>query len=574
MRSQMELYRRTLIVIACILFSVVSHAEEIRLVGPSGKLQAVPTYIVPDNLDGTTLNRDQNRLSTQRTYGPTAIDETLWSIGQTVRTSEQQSVYKMVLAIYRANPTAFEDRNIHLLKPGSTITIPTDAEVEKQSVAEAVRLFKIHERKASYLAKVASENAPTQINVEDLGAREIQQNQIEFLQKQLQSSQSEYNSLQQNNQDLLKAIGTIRTDVVELKGQLDLESERRANVEKILIEQGNASGTTVSQDSTSLLTNVWVIVALSAAVTALIMLLIIRLTLSIRPVPQIGNEPSAPKALNPVPVARGDDEPEIENVEPVEAKKESATDESTQAESKHTESQQGTVNPLDKEFEQELDKILADKAESEHDESAEEDVNTAPQSNAEPEEVVHDEDLPEYGEKEALADARKEALELLAEDDTHSISESKPVDDEPAPQSLLGPESSLEPESQEINPTDDVVSQQAPVENEPSVEQKPHSPYKTIDEVIAEGDAEPTTNPDEEELDLRVGLDEFPDVIGKVELKDVDLEGEVASQLDLATVYIQMNDLNHASKLLKGVLEKGTQEEQQRAQQLLESIRS
>ncbi|WP_241905610.1 FimV/HubP family polar landmark protein [Vibrio breoganii] len=568
MRSQMELYRRTLIVIACILFSVVSHAEEIRLVGPSGKLQAVPTYIVPDNLDGTTLNRDQNRLSTQRTYGPTAIDETLWSIGQTVRTSEQQSVYKMVLAIYRANPTAFEDRNIHLLKPGSTITIPTDAEVEKQSVAEAVRLFKIHERKASYLAKVASENAPTQINVEDLGAREIQQKQIEFLQQQLQSSQSEFNSLQQNNQDLLKAIGTIRTDVVELKGQLDLESERRANVEKILIEQGNASGTTVSQDSTSLLTNVWVIVALSAAVTALIMLLIIRLTLSIRPVPQIGNEPSAPKALNPVPVARGDEEPEIENVEPVEAKRESATDESTQAESKHTESQQGTVNPLDKEFEQELDKILADKEESEHDESPEADVKPNSQSEVEPEEVVHDEDLPEYGEKEALADARKEALELLAEDDTHKISESKPADEESVPQS------SLESESQEINPTEDVVSQQIPVENEPSVEQKPHSPYKTIDEVIAEGDSAPTTNPDEEELDLRVGLDEFPDVIGKVELKDVDLEGEVASQLDLATVYIQMNDLNHASKLLKGVLEKGTQEEQQRAQQLLESIRS
>ncbi|WP_241904312.1 FimV/HubP family polar landmark protein [Vibrio breoganii] len=564
MRSQMELYRRTLIVIACLLFSVASHAEEIRLVGPNGKLQAVPTYIVPDTLDGTTLNRDQNRLSTQRTYGPTAIDETLWSIGQTVRTSEQQSVYKMVLAIYRANPTAFEDRNIHLLKPGSTITIPTDTEVEKQSVAEAVRLFKIHERKASYLAKVASENAPTQINVEDLGAREIQQNQIEFLQKQLQSSQSEYNSLQQNNQDLLRAIGTIRTDVVELKGQLNLESERRANVEKILIEQRNTPATITNQDDTTLLTNVWVIVALSAAVTALIMLLIIKLTLSIRPVPQIGKEPSAPKALNPAPVTRGDDEPEIENVEPVEAKKVLAADD----ESTHTESQQGTVNPLDKEFEQELDKILADKEESEHGESPEADVKPNSQSEVEPEEVVHDEDLPEYGEKEALADARKEALELLAEDDTHKISESKPADEESVPQS------SLESESQEINPTEDVVSQQIPVENEPSVEQKPHSPYKTIDEVIAEGDSAPTTNPDEEELDLRVGLDEFPDVIGKVELKDVDLEGEVASQLDLATVYIQMNDLNHASKLLKGVLEKGTQEEQQRAQQLLESIRS
>ncbi|GAB7220531.1 FimV/HubP family polar landmark protein [Vibrio comitans] len=563
MRYQMELYRRTLIVIVCLLFSVASHAEEIRLVGPSGKLQAVPTYIVPDNLDGTTLNRDQNRLSTQRTYGPTAIDETLWSIGQTVRSNEEQSVYKMVLAIYKENPTAFEDRNIHLLKPGSTITVPTDAVVEAQSVAEAVRLFKIHERKASYLAKIASKNAPTQINVEDLGAREIQQKQIEFLQQQLQSSQSEFNSLQQNNQDLLKAIGTIRTDVVELKGQLDLESERRANVEKILIEQRNAPGAAVSQENTSLLTNVWVIVALSAAVTALIMLLIIRLTLSIRPVPQIGKEASPPKALNPAPVARSDDKPEIENVEPTEVKNDSETN----TESAQNESQQGTVNPLDKEFEQELDKILADKPDLESDELAEANVNEASQSKVEPAEVVHDEDLPEYGEKEALADARKEALELLAEDEIEKNSEplSEAVDEEQTSQI------SLEPNSQGINPTEEEVLQQASTENESSIEQ---SRYKTIDEVLAEGEAEPATNPDEEELDLRVGLDEFPDVIGKVELKDVDLDGEAASQLDLATVYIQMNDLNHASKLLKGVMEKGTSEEKLRAQQLLESIRS
>ncbi len=558
----MELYRRTLTVIVCLLFSVASHAEEIRLVGPSGKLQAVPTYIVPDNLDGTTLNRDQNRLSTQRTYGPTAIEETLWSIGQTVRSSEEQSVYKMVLAIYKENPTAFEDRNIHLLKPGSTITIPTDAVVEKQSVAEAVRLFKIHERKASYLAKVASKDAPTQIKVEDLGAREIQQKQIEFLQRQLQSSQSEFSSLQQNNQDLLKAIGTIRTDVVELKGQLDLESERRLNVEKMLIDQRNTSGTVISQDSTSLLTNVWVIVALSAAVTALIMLLIIRLTLSIKPVPQIGQEPSPLKALNPAPVTRDDDEPEIENAEPVEAKQEPAAD----VRSTQNESQQGTVNPLDKEFEHELDKILADKPELESDEFVETNAKEISSSEVEPAEIVHDEDLPEYGEKEALADARKEALELLAEDEAEAMSESKVVDEEP----LL--KASLETSSQEIDPTEEVAAQ--PIEAESSTDKEPHSPYKTIDEVIAEGDAEPAINPDEEELDLRVGLDEFPDVIGKVELKDVDLDGEIASQLDLATVYIQMNDLNHANKLLNGVLEKGTQEEKQRAQQLLESIRS
>lgn len=115
---------------ALITLATPALAEEIRLTGPDGELQAVPTYIVPDTLDGKTINRAENKISIERTYGPTGIDETLWSIASKAVTSEDQSVYKMVLAIYRANPTAFEDRNIHLLKPGSTISIPTEAEVD------------------------------------------------------------------------------------------------------------------------------------------------------------------------------------------------------------------------------------------------------------------------------------------------------------------------------------------------------------------------------------------------------------------------------------------------------------
>ncbi|OBT15984.1 hypothetical protein A9264_06230 [Vibrio sp. UCD-FRSSP16_10] len=545
----MELYRRTLIVIACLCFSVVSHAEEIRLVGPDGHLQAVPTYVVPDALDGTALNREQNKLSTQRTYGPTAIDETLWSIGKNVRSSDKQSVYKVILAIYKTNLVDFEDRNIHLLKPGSIINIPTDAKIAQQSIAEAVRILKIHAKKPSYLAKMAEKNAPTEIHVEDLGARKIQQKQIEFLQQQLQSSQQEFSSLRQNNQQLLNALGSIRTDVVQLKGQLDLETQRRASVEKTLSEQSNTPAE--EQEQSSIFTNVWVIIALSVAVTALVMLLIIRMMLSIRPVPQLGNEPSQVKALNPAPVPLTDNDPEIENVEPLESqpKPESskvvATDVKDSSEANY-ESNKGTVNPLDKEFEEELDKILADKADV-PDEQEGEQQNDADSQNDEPlatepsaKVTVNDDDLPEYGEKEALADAKKEARELLAEDEQSDEQTSEP-----------------EPESIDVS---------APTE--------PVTQYKSIAEVIAEVDAEPAVNPDEEELDLRVGLDEFPDVIGKVELKDVDIEGEVSSQLDLASVYIQMNDFNHARKLLGAVIDKGNAEQQQRAQQLLDSIHS
>nr|WP_261822665.1 FimV/HubP family polar landmark protein [Vibrio neonatus] len=577
MRTQMELYRRTLIVIACLCVSIVAHAEDIRLVGPSGHLQAVPTYIVPDSLDGTKLNRDQNKLSSQRTYGPTAIDETLWSIGQTVRTSEQQSVYKVILAIYKNNLADFEDRNIHLLKPGSIITLPTDAEIDKQSVAEAVRLLKIHAKKPSYLAKIAQDNAPTKINVEDLGARQIQQKQIEFLQQQLQSSQQEFSSLRQNNQDLLQALGSIRTDVVQLKGQLDLETQRRAAAEQTLKAE-NANLPAPAPNS-SLLTNVWVIVALSAAVTALIMLLIIKMTLSVRPVPQIGKEPTEPKALNPVPSVKGDNDPEIENVEPI-ATVVASSEENTEAQDVQEQGDDGqasdaaiemparaqmaqsTVNPLDKEFEQELDKILAVKVTGETatpdntDSDGDSDESTEQESHLD--EIVNVADLPEYGEREALADAKKEALALLAEDDLDlgdAVAESNSTLEKPVV----------------ATGNDDAISESAELAQE---DPESTTPYKSIDEVIAEADAEPVTNPDDEELDLRVGLEEFPDVIGNVELKDVDVEGELSSQIDLASVYIQMNDLNHAGKLLRDVIDKGNEHQQQRAQKLLDSIHS
>lgn len=500
---------------ALITLATPALAEEIRLTGPDGELQAVPTYIVPDTLDGKTINRAENKISIERTYGPTGIDETLWSIASKVITSEEQSVYKMVLAIYRANPTAFEDRNIHLLKPGSTISIPTEAEVAKQSESEAIRLMKIHERKPSYIAKLAQESGPTRIQVEDSGARAIQDEQIAFLKQQLQSSQKDSQRLQQNNQDLMQQLSSIRTDVVDLKGKLELEAERRSNFEQQIIQSR-----TTSTEPENLLTNVWVIVALSVVITALIMLLMVRMTLSsVKALPNLANENSKPKELNSVPASATATEQEIESAEA----KPKADDEPVQH----------VVSPLDQEFEQKLDEILAKENQIEEEEGSDE------------KETWRDEDLPEYGEKEALAEA-------LAE-----------TDDNPA-EEIAEPEAQIQAEKAQV---EEVQEKPEPEKVEPK-----KSNYKSIDDILAENDSEPQANPDEEDLDLRVGLDEFPDVIGKVELTDVDERGEIAGLIDLASVYIQMNDFVHATKLLQTVIDKGDSEQKQQAQALLESI--
>ncbi|GAM54768.1 fimV-related transmembrane protein [Vibrio ishigakensis] len=498
---------------ALITLATPALAEEIRLTGPDGELQAVPTYIVPDTFDGkTVINRAENKISIERTYGPTGIDETLWSIASKAITSEDQSVYKMVLAIYRANPTAFEDRNIHLLKPGSTISIPTEAEVDKQSESEAIRLMKIHERKPSYLAKLAQENGPTRIQVEDSGARAIQDEQIAFLKQQLQSSQKDSQRLQQNNQNLMQQLSSIRTDVVDLKGKLELEAERRSNFEQQIIQ----SRTTPAEPE-SLLTNVWVIVALSVVITALIMLLMVRMTLSsVKALPNLANENNKPKELNSIPASTAAAEQEIESAEA----KPKADDEPVQH----------VVSPLDQEFEQKLDEILAKENQVEEEE---------PEASEE-KETWRDEDLPEYGEEEALAEA-------LAETDD------KPV------QEMAESEASIQEEKAQEKP-------------EPEKVEPKKSNYKSIDDILAENDSQPQVNPDEEDLDLRVGLDEFPDVIGKVELTDVDERGEIAGLIDLASVYIQMNDFVHATKLLQTVIDKGDSEQKQQAQTLLDSI--
>ncbi|WP_415679592.1 FimV/HubP family polar landmark protein [Vibrio diazotrophicus] len=87
-----------------------------------------------------------------------------------------------------------------------------------------------------------------------------------------------------------------------------------------------------------------------------------------------------------------------------------------------------------------------------------------------------------------------------------------------------------------------------------------------------ENDDGSTLNLDNEELKLDVGLNEFPDVIGDVGDIDVDSNSEAAGKLDLAKIYIEMNDDKGAIKLLEEAIVDGSDEIRQQAKHLIDVI--
>jgi len=71
-------------------------------------------------------------------YGPIRRSETLWSIAERVRPDDSISMHQMMLALLRANPDAFVNGNMNLLKAGATLKVPARDEVVALSAREAL----------------------------------------------------------------------------------------------------------------------------------------------------------------------------------------------------------------------------------------------------------------------------------------------------------------------------------------------------------------------------------------------------------------------------------------------------
>lgn len=71
-------------------------------------------------------------------YGLTGPGDTLWTIALKVRPNENVSVQQTMLALQRANPEAFINNNINLLKAGHVLRIPDLSEIQADTAVDAI----------------------------------------------------------------------------------------------------------------------------------------------------------------------------------------------------------------------------------------------------------------------------------------------------------------------------------------------------------------------------------------------------------------------------------------------------
>ena len=249
-----QIFKQWLIPFAVIIATQISvvRADSIRVVGPNGQIQSAPTFSEP-------LQRAQsNSAEPSRFYGPTRGNETLWSIASKLRPDNSVSVQQTLLAIYRLNPQAFENQNIHSLLPASHLRVPSLEQARASSTQQAINIMNSHLAKldepaakpkaaqASNQSNVGSKNsvpakpAPAVETAKKLvsGAPSSSVKEMNKLEKQLELSESELLSLEEKNHQLRLMLSDVQSEVDVLKTELSDEDRIRSEVEKLLAEVG------------------------------------------------------------------------------------------------------------------------------------------------------------------------------------------------------------------------------------------------------------------------------------------------------------------------------------------------
>ncbi|WP_176470312.1 FimV/HubP family polar landmark protein [Vibrio metoecus] len=294
-------FQRLLLPAAVMVVTQISFvsAESIRLVGPNGQVQPTPQY--SDNIVRNSANNEPGKF-----FGPTTGNQTLWSIATQLRPSPSVTVQQTLLAIYQLNPQAFENQNIHTLIPGSTLRVPSLAQISRNSNQEAVNIMAAHQAKLNQapvapavparpvappkvqeVAQTQPEVVP-QPKVEEKPAPEIK-NAVKPV-----SSETEVMALEEKNHTLRVMLSEVQSEVSSLKQELGDENRIRSEVEKLLEEErrkAEEAQRLAPSSLDNLLSNGW-LVALLALIPGLLIAIVVLLLLNRRSAAQQDNNSS------------------------------------------------------------------------------------------------------------------------------------------------------------------------------------------------------------------------------------------------------------------------------------------
>ncbi len=197
--------------------------------------------------------------SSQSTYTPSYTEDsyrvqsndTLWEIALDVRPDSSVSVHQTMIALHRANPDAFINGNINLLKSGKILRIPEQDEVRNLNNRDAVRQVAQHnqdwntgdtaaplEASNSNLSSRAEESrgegrlslvSPEQsFDVQSgrvSGGDSASSSESEALQSELAATQETLDKTRGENQDLQSKINSLEDQISTLESMIQISNE-------------------------------------------------------------------------------------------------------------------------------------------------------------------------------------------------------------------------------------------------------------------------------------------------------------------------------------------------------------
>ncbi|ASK55823.1 aspartate-semialdehyde dehydrogenase [Vibrio tarriae] len=290
-------FQRLLLPVAVMVVTQTSFvsAESIRLVGPDGQVQPTPQY--SENIVRNSANNEPGRF-----FGPTSANQTLWSIASQLRPSSSVTVQQTLLAIYQLNPQAFENQNIHTLIPGSTLRVPSLAQISRNSTQDAVNIMASHQAKLNQTpdtpvrpvapprpAPVATPKveavAQTPPQVPSTTApQEKAPTELKTPAKPSQSTDADVMALEEKNHTLRLMLSQVQSEVSTLKEELGDENRIRSEVERLLEEErrkAEEASRLAPSALDNLLSNGW-LVALLALIPGLLIAIVVLLLLNRR----------------------------------------------------------------------------------------------------------------------------------------------------------------------------------------------------------------------------------------------------------------------------------------------------
>ncbi|EGR4226132.1 hypothetical protein DDM64_00410 [Vibrio cholerae] len=290
-------FQRLLLPVAVMVVTQTSFvsAESIRLVGPDGQVQPTPQY--SENIVRNSANNEPGRF-----FGPTSANQTLWSIASQLRPSSSVTVQQTLLAIYQLNPQAFENQNIHTLIPGSTLRVPSLAQISRNSTQDAVNIMAFHQAKLNQTpdtpvrpvapprpAPVATPKVeavaqtPPQVTPTTAPQEKVP-TELKTPAKPSQSTDAEVMALEEKNHTLRLMLSQVQSEVSTLKEELGDENRIRNEVERLLEEErrkAEEASRLAPSALDNLLSNGW-LVALLALIPGLLIAIVVLLLLNRR----------------------------------------------------------------------------------------------------------------------------------------------------------------------------------------------------------------------------------------------------------------------------------------------------